>query len=701
LKAVRSNLTKEQWNAWLQYARNEKSRRLTIASIEAQDSQRNYHYHSDNNPSIPLKHSTPDNNKKITTNLSEDESLAYMIQNQKRDTTDDSKLHINDMKNSPSIVKDDINVITNEYSNTDNTHSPRAPNNNIGYNENPKNSMSPFSLNQKSQINNRYTHVNNNKLEEITDIATASALRIDSVQSAAKCLIASIEADMKEKVLSSPGNMEDKSTTLSILQSMVTSLEKSSSSLEQIVKLKNNNTRPGGYDQDDIFNESFQEINENVDDSTRTRRSYSVGMEHSRGPRNYQVFEREPRSRGRSPSPAPLRRTNSRDNLSYTSTSVGYNWQGGKYRKAQERVVKICIAEGPLVKAFEDFPVRLDLESLTADVVWREERPTYNNNDENRSTIMRRERFNFDDIFCGPNAMSRMKTYVQQRTRKAILEGTNITFIGFACGLSNNPMEPPLAILLGASGGSGVASMVINELFNTNSQSLNIPSSSLSISMSATLFSDGQIVDLLNSSSGNTRNADTQCKVQKYKNGQYYLADATQVNLTSSNDYDRIVGVILGRRSLWREFAPWFGPSFNKFPEAPWVYSQGEETNFLLTFNVSYTSGISKQRNQAKFSFVCPCGENWGVPGQELNQLVEAISYLPYAAPPSLMKSSQLNTLLVDSTSPASSYINIVGVQRNESSQGPLDRIDSRTDNNVVHTSLATLRCLSSLNSNQ
>ena len=140
MKAVRSNLTKEQWNVWLQYARNEKSRRLAIASIEAQeDSQRNYHYHypsDNNNPSISLKHSTPDNNnKKMTTNLAEDESLAYIIQNQKRDTNDDSKFHINDMKNSPSIVKDDINITTNEYSNTDNTHSPRAPSNNIDYNE--------------------------------------------------------------------------------------------------------------------------------------------------------------------------------------------------------------------------------------------------------------------------------------------------------------------------------------------------------------------------------------------------------------------------------------------------------------------------------------------------------------------------------------------------------------------------------------
>ena len=74
MKAVRSNLTKEQWNVWLQYARNEKSRRLAIASIEAQeDSQRNYHYHypsdNNNNPSISLKHSTPDNNNKKMINL--------------------------------------------------------------------------------------------------------------------------------------------------------------------------------------------------------------------------------------------------------------------------------------------------------------------------------------------------------------------------------------------------------------------------------------------------------------------------------------------------------------------------------------------------------------------------------------------------------------------------------------------------------
>jgi len=316
LKEVRSKLTKDQWNVWLQHARNEKSRRLNDALnknfIEEQNLNENNFYNKHTS-----RETTPDTNKKKVNILANDEALAAIIQNQKQDVNSnfnddiDKKLHIRDMKYSPNSR--DENNFANEYSNTDNTHSPRSSH----YNENPKttDTMSPFLLNQKSQINNRYINVNNDKLEEITDIATASALRIDSVQSAAKCLIASIEADMKEKVSASPGQMEDKSTTLSILQSMVTSLEKSSSSLDQIVKLKTINTnttiRSSIYDHDDILNDT-------IDEGSRTQRSYSVGMEQSRGLRNYNVFEREPRSRGRSPSPAPLRRNTSRDNLSYS-----------------------------------------------------------------------------------------------------------------------------------------------------------------------------------------------------------------------------------------------------------------------------------------------------------------------------------------------------------------------------------------------
>lgn len=735
LKSYRSRLSNEQWKVWLQYARNEKTRRLILASIEYQNTnQRNEFTNSTNNNfdnndinNSPIKKQTitPDRTRKT---LANDDMLAAIIQNQKNcyNNSNDNNINEfqrNDVRYSPNIVQDDLNIV-NDYSNNNNN------NDNININDNDideyihtniesnskreitssikAGNMSPFFL---SQSNNHHHHnINNksNKFDEITDIATASALRIDSVHSAARCLIASIEADMKDKISASPGIMEDKSTTLSILQSMVTSLEKSSNSLEQIIKLKNDNSmsvsmRTGMNDHEDT-NESFQRVNDTMDEGVSRVRAYSVGMDQNRGFQNLQRDKLS--SRGRSPSPSTLRRSNSRDNVSYGSLSAGYSWQGIKYKKAQERIVKICVAEGPLVKAFEDFPLRLDLESSTADVVWREERPTYNNNDDNssRSTIMRRERFNFDDIFCGPSALGRMKTYVQYRTRKALIEGSNIVFLCFACGLSSSPLDPPLALILGSKGGSGVASMVINELFNTVSASpSSVSSTTLTVTMSAVIFADGKIVDLLGSCSGNNNNTNTdmQPKVQKYRNGQYYLANASQVMLTSSNDYDRIVGVILGRRSLWREFAPWFGPSFNKFPEAPWVYSQSEETNFMLTFNVSYTSGISKQRNTAKFSFVCPCGENWGSPGQEINQLIEAISYLPYAAPPSLMKSSQLNTLLVDSNFPTSAYVNIVNVIRNESSTGPLDRLDSTSDNNVVHTSLSTLRSLSSLNNNQ
>ena len=50
LKSYRSRLSNDQWRVWLQYARNEKTRRLTLASIEHQNiNQRNQFVNNNSN----------------------------------------------------------------------------------------------------------------------------------------------------------------------------------------------------------------------------------------------------------------------------------------------------------------------------------------------------------------------------------------------------------------------------------------------------------------------------------------------------------------------------------------------------------------------------------------------------------------------------------------------------------------------------
>lgn len=53
----------------------------------------------------------------------------------------------------------------------------------------------------------------------------------------------------------------------------------------------------------------------------------------------------------------------------------------------------------------------------------------------NAASTLRRERFNFDDIFTGSGAFNRLSVYTRLRTRQTLLYNKpSLVFLGIGCG---------------------------------------------------------------------------------------------------------------------------------------------------------------------------------------------------------------------------------------------------------------------------
>lgn len=119
----------------------------------------------------------------------------------------------------------------------------------------------------------------------------------------------------------------------------------------------------------------------------------------------------------------------------------------------------IISVHGPLAKAFEEFPIRADLESSSVDVVWREAReganasgsskaPHYSNSTlssrRNKAPFgssysetsqfapvytLRRERFTFDAVFAGGKAQQKLRQVVRQNMRNSLASAMNLVCI--------------------------------------------------------------------------------------------------------------------------------------------------------------------------------------------------------------------------------------------------------------------------------
>jgi hypothetical protein len=320
-------------------------------------------------------------------------------------------------------------------------------------------------------------------------------------------------------------------------------------------------------------------------------------------------------------------------------------------------ITRLCLVEGPLVRSFEEYPLRVDLESCSVDVVWREPKNMQNltmqlkksggkltrkptssmsmmNEDSNEflkrsltspiggkdipplpstvqkkkkletyyqdlmlnvqqnnfhSRILRRERFLFDYIYTGNQAFLRLKDYLKYRIRYSLTNFINQVIMCTSCAEVNTAnemdLEPPVALALGTGGGTGLCSAILNEIFNFLHKSKKgwipkTPNSSTSstsfssskrggggntyapsyvstqvvqeheenrITMSMALIKGKIIMDLLNPSSATLSNQARKPRIVA-KNGRMHLANVTQVDLLNVLDFERIIGLLLGRR---------------------------------------------------------------------------------------------------------------------------------------------------------
>ena len=340
------------------------------------------------------------------------------------------------------------------------------------------------------------------------------------------------------------------------------------------------------------------------------------------------------------------------------------------------------------------------------------------------SSVLRRERFIFDNVFVGVDAMLRLSLCIRQKTRMCLESARNLLIISLGCGKSSSSssleassIEPPVSLLVGGEGGTGLISIVLDEVFRhikpltsqlrsdpsrysakhhhhhhvgssnkKHSTSLSTSSSFIGLQntyeqfttkviLSAVIVSDGEMYDLLDNSSKASsgqqrRDGVTKDKItvrKRKSDGKYMLFNASKVQLQSTADFDRLIGLLLGRRSAMSRLAHTLlqkhsvdsnnhnnisninSTAFQLIEEIdPWVINTtslrrngsqphidttipaASQASFDQAHNTSSSSssdsmfisisacggGVSKSKPTVDFNFVCPCGKNWSMPGE-------------------------------------------------------------------------------------
>lgn len=318
--------------------------------------------------------------------------------------------------------------------------------------------------------------------------------------------------------------------------------------------------------------------------------------------------------------------------------SISQKIRGGQ---SAGRIDRWCLTIGSHLKAFDDYPIRVDTQVATVDVVWREKRYEMGgmwkcSDPLNRgASVLRRERFQFDDIFWGPQGAIKLGGTSRQRAVDAITRNTDLCFICLAAGErgdkknSRGLMDPPMALLLGDQGGQGLVSAVVDEMFRYLGQTAQPPSHLMpsmetsygrsaqtmqtsgvtaSVILSAVIIRDGFISDLLTSPSDGGSGS-----VKRLPDGRNILNNVGRLRLHSTADFERVAGVLCGRRSALRQIAhsARAGAEDMDFDSAA-----AADENSCMLITVSVTGFSLSGRGEANYHFVCPCGDSWRLPGK-------------------------------------------------------------------------------------
>jgi hypothetical protein len=189
--------------------------------------------------------------------------------------------------------------------------------------------------------------------------------------------------------------------------------------------------------------------------------------------------------------------------------------------------------------------------------------------------------------------MNRLKEYLQHRIRYSLINLVNLVMLSTACGtdLQTIDLEPPVALALGSGGGSGLCSAVLQEIFSfLSSQSSSSSASGFSsptspspsvdyaitgrknttiktsnhssymrsriakehnanrVTMSMVLVKGKYVFDLLNPSPSSSSSETNRPHIIR-KHNRMNLMNITFIDLLNLLDFERIVGLLLGRRA--------------------------------------------------------------------------------------------------------------------------------------------------------
>lgn len=239
-----------------------------------------------------------------------------------------------------------------------------------------------------------------------------------------------------------------------------------------------------------------------------------------------------------------------------------------------------------------------------------------------------------------------------------------------------------MSLILGDSGGQGLISSALDEIFKCKSKylgSTNPPNqpphklytgsvtpirsgragskaktdtgggylSNDYVLFSAVMICERQVMDLLgpSSSSSHSKSSATKTRISQRSDGSYAIQHATKLQLRSVSDFERIAGVLLGRRAALREVTSLLfqlnssSSSTSLSPaemlsthhetisvaDMPWLLASENEACILFTLTTTGEGVSMSSHGAVNYYFTCPCGKYWSLPGTPLLLLLKSL----------------------------------------------------------------------------
>ena len=147
------------------------------------------------------------------------------------------------------------------------------------------------------------------------------------------------------------------------------------------------------------------------------------------------------------------------------------------------------------------------------------------------------------------------------------------------------------------------------------------------------------------------------CHVVRRPDGLASVVNATSIQLDKSSDMERIIGLLLGkkacRKEMQRVVKQMHEMSQSQVDDlSPSMHLlDSTEATMLISINVSpLTAG---KQSPIHFHFLCPYGDCWASPSQDLCLFAETLACFPHTPPSSVLKESLLTQMLLDPVLPA------------------------------------------------